>query len=392
MILILGTVNTSLGRNCHVKLDFSAKTWRCAADTDWRGGWPAALNFSTDGTFEIRDNGVIWFWDQKPGQQRRNTIIVRDAPTGELDAAHPRGTARFYDPPTAESKDVVFPWTIQIDQPTPQASAIAMVGDFRKRPGRGMFPHIQRDKVADRLLGLIKTPESLDQAQSSFCGPAAFMYTFLKYDPVAFTKYVIDLYDTGQARIGKWNIQPSLGFRFEPLPWDSRGADWIALGSLRDSENWFLEYHRNELPLLNAQGGSIFNFTVFGYSMAEIVEEQRGGTSASEMVKWLSNVGYSKVEDWTGAGMELPSAQMANEYYRKGYRVCLSICSNIFGTHAQRAGRNLGADHWVVLSSPIQINGDTVSFTIFTWASTRTVIATRAEFQNNYFGFVCAGR
>jgi hypothetical protein len=117
MLLIFGLVRTSLGRNCHVKLDFSSKKWRCAADTDWRGGWPAALNFSTDGTFEVRDNGVIWLWDQKPGQQKRNTAIIRDAPTAESDTLHMRGTARFYDTPQPEFKDIEFPWAVNIEQP-----------------------------------------------------------------------------------------------------------------------------------------------------------------------------------------------------------------------------------------------------------------------------------
>ena len=138
MLLVLGLVRTRLGRNCHVKLDFATKKWRCGPDTDFRGGWPAGLRLSTDGTFELKDNGVIWLWDGAD-QQRRNTLILRDAPTSETDKAHDSGTARFFDPPSADLKDVVFPWIVAVEPPADAAPQFRMVIVDRGAPADAGF-------------------------------------------------------------------------------------------------------------------------------------------------------------------------------------------------------------------------------------------------------------
>lgn len=262
---------------------------------------------------------------------------------------------------------------------TPKQRALALVQAFGQRTGRGVFPNISRQAVASDLRSRIENPDSLDQAQSSFCGPAAFMFCYLD-DPIAYTKYVTELYDNGQAHIGSMLIRPSAGFRFDPLPEDSRAADWIALGSLRDSENWFFEYHRAELPFLNARAD------------IEWVEEMRGGTSTSDMLSWFSRAGYTKVEDFTGEDLPMSKARLATEYYNKNYRVCLSICSNMLDQKTVN-NSNFAADHWVVLTSPITVGGDQVSFTIYTWANKNWAVKVKPEqFSKNFYGFIAAGR
>ena len=61
--------------------------------------------------------------------------------------------------------------------------------------------------------------------------------------PHLYTQYVIDLYRTGEARIGDLHVKPSAGCRAYQSPRDKiHPVDWIALASLRDSENSFLDY------------------------------------------------------------------------------------------------------------------------------------------------------
>jgi hypothetical protein len=267
--------------------------------------------------------------------------------------------------------------------------ALRLIETFRRKTDRGAFPKISRQAVADGLVTRILAPETIDQAFSSFCGPAAFMYCFATKDAAAYAKFVTDLYDFGRATLGHLSIEPSSSFRFDTLPWDSTAVDWIALGSLRDSENWFFEYHRNEVPFFNAAGGAIFNFTVAGHSLANTFEEIRGGTTASEMVKWLENVGYSRVEDWTGAATRDSSMRLANEYLAKNHRVCLQISANMLLDASKGSAM---ADHFVVLTAPIRFEGDFVSFQIFTWHSKQTYRLRAEDFRKNYYGFVAAGR
>src|SRR4051812_19641317 len=98
-------------------------------------------------------------------------------------------------------------------------------------------------------------------------------------------------------------------------------ADWIALGSLRDSSNWFFQYHTNELPFFNAATRSDNPWLTW--------EDTRGGTSAREMKSWLGDLGYTEVVDRTSAVMtsDLDNLREADRRFRNGEKVVLRICA-----------------------------------------------------------------
>jgi len=110
---------------CHLKLDFGAKQWSVPAPAervgkadalamlpnDDRSGkiW-SSIGFSRQGIFELRDNGVIWIWDQEPGKGKRNTLIIWDAPANETDTTRSSGNAIGFEPRDLSLKGVLFPW------------------------------------------------------------------------------------------------------------------------------------------------------------------------------------------------------------------------------------------------------------------------------------------
>jgi hypothetical protein len=112
--------------NVIMSLDFSGKSWSVrSAAPGTADVWPAGSRFSRWGSFEVKDNGVIWIWDDDStyGYQavsgrnrritkRRNILIIRDAPLNEQDASHSSGTVRIYDAEDSSFKDHVFPWKI----------------------------------------------------------------------------------------------------------------------------------------------------------------------------------------------------------------------------------------------------------------------------------------
>lgn len=130
-------------RNCILSLNFVEKTWsaRGVLEPGIPGAWPEDLNsqFSKYGDFEVKDNGVIWIWDTRSRirgmPQRLNTLILRDAPTGESDTVNISGTVRVFDPPNAGYKDLVFPWV---------------------RTGV-VVPHCCGPDVTNQLIGVLKT-------------------------------------------------------------------------------------------------------------------------------------------------------------------------------------------------------------------------------------------
>ncbi len=99
--------NAPRGR-ARMKLDFGQKQWSIMDGQ--QPAW-AGVGFSTKGAFEVRTSGVIWLWDQPPGQTKHNTVILWDAPTGSGDAAHAAGSARIFDPKDPAFKDGKINWT-----------------------------------------------------------------------------------------------------------------------------------------------------------------------------------------------------------------------------------------------------------------------------------------
>ncbi|HLW92038.1 MAG TPA: hypothetical protein VKS78_12160 [Roseiarcus sp.] len=266
-------------------------------------------------------------------------------------------------------------------------AAKAMIAQFAARDGYPAFPNISRAKVVSSLLSRIEKPERIDQGQTYLCGPAAFIYAFSMHDIAEYAKFVIDLYEVGRARIGALDVAPG-SFRFDRMPemMDS-AADWIALGSLRDSENWFWQFHTNELPFINARTTSGNDWLTW--------ESTRGDTPSSDVAKWFRKLGYAEVVDETDDDPRpISSLIEADQKYRNGYKVCLGVCANFIEakTHAEAAAGG-GFDHWIVLASPIEYS-NYIRFKFFTWGGFRNIEfnLTQEEFLPSYYGFVAARR
>jgi RHS repeat-associated protein len=62
------------------------------------------------------------------------------------------------------------------------------------------FPNITREEFGKQLTNLVSNPES-PNLQEWFCGPTALAYTYLNYNPIAFTTAAFELYDKGTVSI-----------------------------------------------------------------------------------------------------------------------------------------------------------------------------------------------
>jgi len=103
--------NTLRG-NARMRLNYDTKEWKIEEDSQHI--WPK-VGFSSRGAFEEKAWTVTWLWDQPPGHQKRNTVILWGAPTSESDGAK-AGSGRIYDPNDTAFKDGKVQWTAE---PTP---------------------------------------------------------------------------------------------------------------------------------------------------------------------------------------------------------------------------------------------------------------------------------
>jgi hypothetical protein len=233
--------------------------------------------------------------------------------------------------------------------------------------GKG-FARIARQDVVAGLRERIANPSKVNQSAASLCGPAAFFYCVLEEMPHLYTQYVIDLYNTGEAKLGGLHIKPSAGCRaYQPPPDKIAAVDWIALASLRDSEN-----------------------TLLDYSSAD--DTAAGITMPRTLASWFKKLGWGRVRNTTNVFVTKGRSEV-NECIRDfptGH-VCLFINMQML-YETKFAHRSVTPNHWVVLTKPMLIRQETIKFGVYTWGGFLDIPRTGSYpldgFYRNFYGYV----
>lgn len=248
-----------------------------------------------------------------------------------------------------------------------QRSAQELVNEFAQRMGPGAFTNLSRADIASGLRARVDNPSVIQQGPTQFCGPGSFVFSIASDDPVRYVRFAIELFEQGQSNLGKLHVAPDDEVRRSSPP-SSRIApvDWMVLGSLRDSENWFFDIETGESII-------------------------RNGTNPHEIAGWFRQAGYTKVVDEANTvfSKDLNNANQATQLFRDGYKVVLYLRMGAFDPTES-------GTHFVVLTSEIQFLGNNVEFTIFTWGKGHYHLPqpgntlTVQQFLDNYLGFVAA--
>jgi hypothetical protein len=259
-------------------------------------------------------------------------------------------------------------------------AALEKVKEFEARRTPGVFTAFSRSEVAAGLKRRVERPEAIDQQSTQLCGPAAFMHCLASDQPSKYVGFVSDLYETGSAYVHEafeyWSgitIRAGshlLGYR--PPARDINPADWIALASLRDSENWIYDYRTVEDSV------------------------RRGGTWGSELAKWLRRFGgYDRIVNETNDFFNKGEDHLhrACALFTEKFRVFMLVDADCL--HASENSRwSWRPNHWVVLKSPVRILRDTVQLDVYSWGSRLPIVQNptvrKADFLEHYYGFVAA--
>jgi len=247
-------------------------------------------------------------------------------------------------------------------------TAESLISSFQSGTGGGHYPRISRAELALGLNQRIADPDTMFQGTSSLCGPTSLFHCLIRDDPEAYVKYVIDLYTNGWARVGRLEVRPGADCR-NASPTGVPPVDWVALASLRDSDN-----------------------TLFDYQSAK--NEVAGITMPHSLTDWFRAVGYSQVLNNTNVfitkGEEeiLAMARLLSQ----GYKVCMFVNANIVQNSTAGGGFFTIPNHWVELIRLQGIHNDRVTGAIlWTWQRRYSLPSpTVGQFSGNFFGYVAA--
>jgi len=248
-------------------------------------------------------------------------------------------------------------------------SVESRITEFATGKGTGAFPAISRADVITGLRERTNDPATIDQGRASLCGPASFLYCLLNDDPEVYVKYVIDLYNTGTAYIGTLKVSPGKDCR-NYKPQGIAPIDWIALASLRDSENVFFDYEDTS----DQFSGITLPMTLAGWFKAARYQD----------VKNETNVFFTK------GGSDLDTYYALRLHQRK---VCLFINADMLSSTKNKGGGvTTTPNHWIVLESCTGRRNDRLTATVWTWGGYQVVpptgTLTSDQFCGNFFGYV----
>jgi hypothetical protein len=258
-----------------------------------------------------------------------------------------------------------------------QEYAAGMVCDFLERSGASRFPKLDRDEVGVGMLMRIANPGILNQDQGSLCGPAALLFGVASDRPMKYARFVIDLYEKGNAKLGKLKVEPGDDVRNFRPPASMDHVDWLTMASLRDSENFLLDFD----------------------SVSEIKGGLQGITVPGDLAHWFKRAGYSDIREETNLVFSMGTGNVdeANRLFSRGYRICLFISSNMLKESLQSEEGSINSRHWVVQRSPIDRSNGKVRLKVFTWGEGERQVPhgstdlSVGEFLDNFYGYV-AGR
>src|SRR5262249_9615719 len=109
------------------------------------------------------------------------------------------------------------------------------------------FKQLHRATVASELRARVDNPFLINQgAKAGICGPASIAFEIMRARPFTYCNAVSRLFQFGFTWLDSWKIAPDDDLLKAACPKSVAEADWVMLASIRDSENWLLDFHDDD--------------------------------------------------------------------------------------------------------------------------------------------------
>ncbi len=239
--------------------------------------------------------------------------------------------------------------------------------NFGSARARKAWPYLDPTAVLTRIDTLRKDATQFDQGDVGLCTAAAFYHHIIQRKSEEFESFAKALYYGGIGFLGKLKVTPDVDLRstdyaalaakYARIP---PQADWMLMSSLRDSENWILDF----------EGGPDESVAI--------------STSARELGDWYEKTGLYTGVNYTD---EADPARLKAISKTANNHVCLWVYTDLINNGGGRT------THIITLESNILIDevNNKASFDYWCWGQPiGTLSTTWTRLKANFLGVIIA--
>jgi hypothetical protein len=268
---------------------------------------------------------------------------------------------------TVTVSDIANPGLYQSD-PNLVNAANTAITTFEQDRTPGAWDFLDKTTIIAEIRDRVQNPFLINQGGQPFCGPASVLFELVRKQPLRYVQICQSLYTVGGFQAAtQWIAAP------DALRHNSRGelhmgqADWMVLATLRQSENLLFPVEPNAPELIRNIAGMTKSWEMKGW-----IREILGYRNADYYHAYLLNdiTALTAAADTIGAG-GVAFALITAEGMLQATPPPIPFPS-----------------HWIVLLGNIKIQGDRVSFDIYTWSKKLHLDLDQGAFKKYFWACV----
>ncbi|GAP95859.1 hypothetical protein [Leptolyngbya sp. NIES-2104] len=257
--------------------------------------------------------------------------------------------------------------SVSLDATQIQA-AISEIDTFEQSSAAGVWACLEKATIVAELRSRIADPFQVNQGGQPFCGPACVLFELVRKQPIRYVQICRNLFESGGFQGTTQWIRASEALRGNvDRNLRMSQTDWMVLATLRESESSLFPIEPNA---------------------SELIRNLAGMTKSWEIKGWIRELlGYSKTDyhqAFLFSDIEAMNQSIA-AIQAGGVALLLVTAEGLL------QGNPLPIpfpSHWVTLLGNFRVNGEQVSFDVYTWAKQVTLQTDMSSFKKYFWAGV----
>ncbi len=263
--------------------------------------------------------------------------------------------------------------TTAVDLYLPDATLVetasSAIDAFEQSSATGVWACLDKATVISELRSRIRDPFQVNQGGQPFCGPTSVLFELVRKQPNRYVQICQNLFEGGGFQGTQHWIRADEALRSNvDRNLRMSQTDWMVLATLRESENLLFPVEPNA---------------------PDLIRNLAGMTKSWEIKGWIQELlGYSKTayhqaflfSDLDAMNQSIAAIQAG------GVAMLLITAEGLL--QGNPPPPIPFPSHWVTLLGGFEMNGDRVSFDIYTWSQKLTVQTDANSFRKYFWASV----